>query len=54
MAWSQGLRHLDGSALTKALWIEDEPHVAEDHTGLTGAEVNVRIYRALRERQGGR
>jgi hypothetical protein len=51
MAWSLGLRHLDGSALTKSLGIEDEPHVASEHTGLTGAEVNVRIYRALRELQ---
>jgi DNA polymerase III alpha subunit (gram-positive type) len=54
MAWSLGLPQLDGSALTKALGIEDEPHVAEDHTGLTGAEVNARIYRDLRERQAGR
>lgn len=54
MAWSLGLRQLDGSALTKALAIEDEPHVAAEHTGLTGAEVNVRIYRALRERQARR
>jgi hypothetical protein len=54
MAWSLGLRHLDGSSLTKSLGIEDEPHVASEHTGLTGAEVNVRIYRALRERQARR
>jgi len=54
MAWSLGLRHLDGSALTKALGIEDEPHVAADHTGITGAEVDVRVYRALRERQARR
>jgi hypothetical protein len=54
MAWSLGLRQLEGSALTKALGIEDEPHVAADHTGLTGAEVNVRVYRALRERQARR
>jgi len=54
MAWSLGLRQLDGSALTKALGVEDEPHVASEHTGLTGAEVNVRVYRALRERKGGR
>jgi DNA polymerase III alpha subunit (gram-positive type) len=54
MAWSLGLRQLDGSALTKALAIEDEPHVAAEHTGLTGAEVNVRIYRALRERKARR
>jgi DNA polymerase III alpha subunit (gram-positive type) len=54
MAWSQGLRQLDGSALTKALAIEDEPHIAAEHSGLTGAEVNVRVYRALRERQARR
>lgn len=54
MAWSLGLRHLDGSALTKALATEDEPHVATEHTGLTGAEVGVRIYRALRERRSRR
>ena len=54
MAWSLGLRHLDGSSLTKALGIEDEPHVPSEHTGLTGAEVNVRIYRALRESQARR
>ena len=54
MAWSLGLRHLDGSALTEALGIEDEPHVAAEHTGLTGADVNVRIYRALRERRNNR
>ncbi len=50
MAWSRGLRGLTGSALTKSLGIEDEPHVASEHTGLTGADVNVRIYRALLER----
>jgi DNA polymerase III alpha subunit (gram-positive type) len=54
MAWSLGLRQLDGSSLTKALAIEDEPHVAEEHTGITGAEVNVRVYRALLERRARR
>jgi hypothetical protein len=29
------------------LGIEDEPHVAELHTGITGAHLNARIYRAL-------
>jgi hypothetical protein len=53
-SWSLGLRQLDGSALTKALAVEDEPHVATEHTGLTGAEVNVRVYRALLERQARR
>jgi DNA polymerase III alpha subunit (gram-positive type) len=52
MAWSLGSRQLDGSSLTKALAIEDEPHVAEEHTGITGAEVNVRVYRALLNRTG--
>jgi hypothetical protein len=52
MAWSLGFRQLDGSSLTKALAIEDEPHVAEEHTGITGAEVNVRVYRALLNRTG--
>jgi DNA polymerase III epsilon subunit-like protein len=49
MAWSRGYRHLDGGALAKALGVEDEPRVAEEHTGITGAELNVRIYRALRD-----
>ena len=47
MAWSQGDRSLTGQSLTKVLGIEDEPHVAEQHTGITGAQVNARIYRAL-------
>lgn len=50
MAWSLGLRQLDGASLARALGVPDEPHVPVDHTGLTGAEVNVRIYRAIRER----
>jgi hypothetical protein len=54
MAWSLGFRQLDGSSLTKALGVEDEPHVAVEHAGLTGAEVNVRIYRALVERSANR
>lgn len=47
MAWSRGYRHLGGTALAKALGIDDEPHVAEEHTGITGAALNARIYRAL-------
>ena len=50
MAWSLGLRGLTGQSLTAALQVEDEPHVAEKHTGITGAQVNARIYRALLER----
>ena len=52
MAWILGERGLTGQALTTVLGIEDEPHVALQHTGITGALVNARIYRALLERSG--
>jgi DNA polymerase III epsilon subunit-like protein len=47
MAWALGHRELTGSAITARLGVPDEPHVADDHTGITGAAVNARIYRAL-------
>lgn len=47
MAWSLGMRSLTGSSLANTLDIEDEPHDAEQHTGITGARLNARIYRAL-------
>ena len=47
MAWSLGHYGLTGSSLSSALGIEDEPHVAELHTGITGARLNARIYRRL-------
>jgi DNA polymerase III alpha subunit (gram-positive type) len=47
MAWSLGYRDLTGAALAKRLNLPDEPRVAEDHTGITGAMLNVRIYRGL-------
>lgn len=47
MAWSLGLRGLTGSELSSTLGVPDEPHVAEQHTGLTGARLNARLYRAL-------
>lgn len=47
MAWSLGHYGLTGSSLSAALGIEDEPHVAELHTGITGARLNARIYRGL-------
>lgn len=47
MAWSLGYRGLTGSELSTALGVPDEPHVAEEHTGLTGARLNARLYRAL-------
>ena len=49
MAWGRGLRGLTGQALSAALGVDDEPHVAELHTGITGARLNARIYRALLE-----
>jgi DNA polymerase III alpha subunit (gram-positive type) len=51
MAWSLGLRDLTGTELAEALGVEDEPHVAREHTGITGAELNVRLYRALLARR---
>jgi DNA polymerase III alpha subunit (gram-positive type) len=51
MAWDQGIRGLTGSSLSAALGIEDEPHVADQHTGITGARLNARIYRALLARR---
>ena len=50
MAWSLGLRDLSNDALAQRLNVPDEPRVAEEHTGLTGAMLNVRIYQALRAR----
>jgi DNA polymerase III alpha subunit (gram-positive type) len=47
MAWSLGIHGLTGSNISGMLAIEDEPHVAELHTGITGARLNARIYRAL-------
>ena len=36
MAWTLGIRGLTGTSVSAALGIEDEPHVAELHTGITG------------------
>ena len=47
MAWSLGMHGLTGSNISTKLGVEDEPHVAEQHTGITGARLNARIYRAL-------
>ena len=47
MAWSLGFRGLTGSSISGILGVEDKPHVAKLHTGITGAQLNARIYRAL-------
>ena len=47
MAWALGHRDLTGTELAHRLGVADEPHVAEQHTGITGAMLNVRLYQAL-------
>lgn len=47
MAWGLGFKDLNGSEIRQFYEIPDEPHIAEFHTGITGAMVNVRIYQAL-------
>lgn len=48
MAWALGYRDLTGGELARRLGVADEPRVADEHTGITGAMLNVRIYQALR------
>ena len=40
MAWAQGVTSLTGTSIAAALGVEDEPHIAELHTGITGAKLN--------------
>ncbi len=47
MLWARGYRNPDASEFMARRGIVDEPHVAKEHTGLTGALVNVRVYREL-------
>lgn len=47
MAWSLGYRDLTNGGLAKRLGVPDEPRIADQHTGITGALLNVRIYQAL-------
>ncbi|MGF1579617.1 MAG: exonuclease domain-containing protein [Gemmataceae bacterium] len=51
MAWGAGYKQLRGAALSKALQVEDETHVPLEHTGITGAEFNLRLIRALFRKQ---
>ena len=50
MAWALGYRQIRGPWVAEALGVQDEPHGGIVHTGMTGAEVNVRIYRKLMEK----
>ena len=47
MLWGLGMTDLTADSLMSMYNIKDEPHVPQYHTGLTGALLNVRLYRAL-------
>ena len=47
MLWSLGLRDLNGSTLEETLGVAKETDDPLQHTGITGAEWNVQVYRAL-------
>ena len=47
MAWGLGFKDLNSRQIMDYYNIPDEPHIADQHTGITGAMVNVRIYRSL-------
>ena len=47
MAWSLGFRDLTADDLMEIYAVADEPHIPELHTGITGAMLNVRLYRVL-------
>jgi hypothetical protein len=49
MAWARGYRELTNGALAEKLGVADEPRVAQEHTGITGAMLNVRIYQTLQQ-----
>lgn len=51
MAWSLGLRQVFHDALPGALGVEPETDDPLEHTGISGAEYNLRIYRALLDRR---
>lgn len=47
MAWILGFKDLTGQQFMQQYDVADEPHIAEQHTGITGAMKNARIYRTL-------
>jgi len=47
MAWSLGIEDLAGEQVALKLGIEPETKNPQEHTGITGAESNVNVYRAL-------
>jgi DNA polymerase III alpha subunit (gram-positive type) len=53
MAWAQGLRELSGSEIAQALGIPAETRDPLRHTGETGADFNLSVYRELMKRSSG-
>jgi len=51
MAWGQGLLQTRGSGVAEALGVPEETRVPTEHTGITGADFNVSVYRALLARR---
>ena len=52
VAWGMGLHDLYQKKIVKRLGVVDEPRARKgdapwEHTGITGAELDLRIYRAL-------
>jgi DNA polymerase III epsilon subunit-like protein len=54
MAWAQGVRELSGSKIAEALGLPDETRDPLKHTGETGADFNLAIYRELLRRSNDR
>jgi hypothetical protein len=51
MAWGAGIRELKNSDVAASLGLPPETTDPLEHTGLTGAQWNLAIYRALRARE---
>jgi len=54
MAWALGLEDLAGRTVGPKLGVPPETSVPEEHVGMTGAEFNVAVYRALLARRQAR
>ena len=57
VAWGAGYHNLHLNQIVERLGVEDEPRVSNgakawEHTGLTGAKLNKRIYQKLKAQEG--
>ncbi|MGA0799766.1 MAG: hypothetical protein ACO3P5_04895, partial [Steroidobacteraceae bacterium] len=50
MAWAKGIRGLTGAEIARSLNIVEETRDPMQHTGASGAEFNLAVYRALAAR----